>query len=65
MTAKEDALNALDTARKMLDAPEPMAGLRLSLLHSTLDFAASAIERIEETKRPRRAKAAPTTAPAA
>lgn len=55
-TAKDEALNALDTARKMLDSPEPMTGLRLSLLRGTLDFAASAVERIEETKRPRRAQ---------
>jgi len=56
MTIKEEALNALDTARKMLDSPEPMAGLRLSLLRGTLDFAASAIESIQEVKRKRKVK---------
>jgi hypothetical protein len=57
MTAKEEALNALDTARKMLDSPEPLTGLRLSLLRGTLDFAASAIEAMQEVKRKRKEKA--------
>lgn len=54
MTAKDDALNALDTARKMVDSPEPMTGLRLSLLRGTLEFAARAIEAIQELRRARR-----------
>ena len=54
MTAKDDALNALDQARKMVDAKEPMAGLRVSLLRGTLDYATEAVEKIQETKRPRR-----------
>ena len=54
MTAKDEAINALDSARKMLDAPEPLTGLRLSLLRETLVFAVEAIERIEELKRARR-----------
>jgi hypothetical protein len=58
MTAREEALSALDTARKMLDSPESMTGLRLSLLRSTLDFAAASIERIQEVKRQRKASRA-------
>ena len=54
MTAKAEALQALDQARKMLDATEPMEGLRVRLLRGTLDYAAEAVEKIQETKRPRR-----------
>lgn len=60
MTAKLDALNALAHARKMLDEPEPLAGLRLGLLRGTLDYAIESVERTEETNRPRRTKEAPT-----
>ena len=56
MTAREEALNALDTARKMLDSPESLTGLRLSLFRTTLDHAAAQIEKIQETKHPRRIK---------
>lgn len=57
MTARQEALNALDTARKMVDSPEPMTGLRLSLLRNTLEFAAGAVEKIQEVKRLRKEKA--------
>lgn len=56
MTKKQEALNAIDTARKMLDSPEPMDGLRFSLLRATLDHAASCLEQVTELKRPRKAK---------
>ena len=56
MTAKQDALNALETARTMLDAPEPMTGLRLNLFRSTLEFAAATVGRIDELKRARKKK---------
>ncbi|MDD5304784.1 MAG: hypothetical protein PHS14_16940 [Elusimicrobia bacterium] len=53
MTTKDEALNAIETARKMLDSPEPMTGLRLNLLRSTLEFAASSVEKLQEVKRKR------------
>lgn len=57
MTAKEEALNALDTIRKMVDSPEPLSGLRLQLLRTTLDFAATSVEALQEVKRKRKATA--------
>ena len=56
MTAKDDALNALDQARKMLEAKEPMTGLRLSLLFATLDHAANCLGYVQEVKRKRKEK---------
>ena len=57
MTKKQEALNAIDTARKMLASPDPLTGLQLATLKGTLDFAADCIEQITELKRPRKAKA--------
>lgn len=54
MTPKLEALNAIDTARKMLASPEPLDGLRLATLKGTLDFAAESVEKIAELKRSRR-----------
>ena len=55
MTPKQEALNAIDTARKMLATPDPITGLQLSLLRATLDHACDAVEEIVEVKRVRRA----------
>lgn len=54
MTARADALDTLNAAQKMLDAPEPLTGLRLSQLRATLEYAVACVEKISETKRPRR-----------
>ena len=56
MTKKQEALNAIDTARKMLTAPDPPTGLQLATLRGTLDFAAECVEQILELKRPRKPK---------
>lgn len=57
MTKKQEALNAIETGLKMLTSPDPIDGLRLATLRSTLEFAAESVEQIAELKRPRKAKA--------
>ncbi len=54
MTAKQDALDTLAEAQKMIDSSEPMTGLRLSHLRATIEYAVVAVEKIEELKRKRR-----------
>lgn len=54
MTAKTDALEAVRKARELLTAPAPWRGWELMELRAILDYAVECVERIEETKRPRR-----------
>ena len=53
-TAKTEALDTLNHLQKMLDAPEPLTGLRLSQFRATLEYAYECVTKICETKRPRR-----------
>jgi len=59
VTIKDEALNAIQTARTMLDAGRVLSPLDLTLLKSTLDFAHDRVERLT-VARPKRAKD-PTT----
>lgn len=54
MSAKAEAVEAIEQAMKALDSTEPLTGLRVRLLRETLAYAASAVEAIQELKRPRR-----------
>ncbi len=56
MKPKGQALETLSTARKMLDSPEPLVGVRLVQVRGLLEYAEEQVTAIEETKRPRKAK---------
>ena len=56
MKPKALALDALSTARKMLDSPEPLAGVRLVQAKGLLEYAEQMVIAISETKRPRKEK---------
>ena len=53
---KAQALEALSTARKMLESPEPLVGVRLVQVRGLLEYAEEQVVAIEETRRPRRHK---------
>lgn len=55
-TPKAQALEALSTARKMLENPEPLTGVRLVQLRGLLEYSEEQVVAIQEVKRPRRAK---------
>lgn len=55
---KAQALEALSTARKMLESPEPLVGVRLVQVRGLLEYAEEQVTAIQETKRPRREKEA-------
>jgi hypothetical protein len=55
-TPKAQALEALSTARKMLESPEPLAGVRLVQLRGLPEYSEEQVVAIAEVKRPRRAK---------
>ena len=50
------ALDALSVARKMLDSPEPLAGVRLVQMRGLLEYAEGMVAAISETKRPHKEK---------
>lgn len=54
MTAKSDALETLSVAIKMVDVTKEMTGLPVAQLRATLEYAVACVEKICETKRPRR-----------
>jgi hypothetical protein len=51
---KEEALEALSTARKMLTTTEPVAGARLAQLRGLLEFTEERVLAIQEVKKVRR-----------
>ena len=53
---KAAALEALSTARKMLDSPEALTGVRLVQRRGILEYADEQVLAIQETRRPRKAK---------
>ena len=53
---KAQALEALSAARKMLDSPEPLVGVRLVQVRGLLEYAEEQVVAIQETKRPRQEK---------
>ena len=54
MTPQSEALSALTTARKMLDNPEPLTGVRLVQLRGLLEYAEDQVTRIQAVKRTRK-----------
>jgi len=54
---RAQALDAISTARKMLDSPEPCVGVRLVQVRGLLEYAEEQVTAIQETKRPRKEKA--------
>lgn len=56
---KQEALAALTTARGMLDAPEPMTGVRKVQLRGLIEYAQEQVGAIQELKKQRREAAAP------
>ena len=56
MTPKAEALLALGEVRRMLNGTGGLpSGLFLTQMQATLDYAVTCVEKISETKRPRRA----------
>lgn len=58
MTAKADALAALEEARKMMDSNVLWTGLKQHMLRVTLTYAIDLVEAIQEVKRRRKEKQA-------
>jgi hypothetical protein len=56
VTAREEAISAIEVAMKILTDNEPVAGLRQRLLVTTLEHAQASVLKIEELKRARRAR---------
>ena len=53
---KAQALEALSTARKMLDSPEPLIGVRLVQVRGLLEYAEDQVAAVQEVKRARTPK---------
>lgn len=54
MRKKEEALNAIDTARAIVDGQPPLQGLQIRQLRTVLQFARDTVAELEELKRPRK-----------
>jgi hypothetical protein len=59
MKAKEQALEAISTARKMLASPEPLSDMQIFQLRGLLEYAEGQVTDIQEVKRTRNTKPRP------
>lgn len=58
MTPKDEALEALDVAIKMLEAPEPLSEVRKRLVSAALGHAWTKVVEMPDVTRRRRSRAA-------
>jgi hypothetical protein len=57
MTAKAEALDALQHMKKMLADPAPLVGVRMVVFTSTLEYAEERVNAIVEVQRIRKSRA--------
>lgn len=57
MNPKDEAVSALSTARKMLESPEPLTGVRRVQFRGLLEYAEEPVAVYLTVRKPRKAKA--------